>query len=310
MNITELGGDKAQRLGILFALISASLMGLLPPASRAVYAEGGNAVSVMLANTIGRGLAMAVFCLVERRSMFTTRENIRQGLIGGLFQAIAIIGVYKATEHLPGPIVIIIVFTNTLMLLFFMAWRGDIKLDGVTILTTILALCGLSLVVGFWHQSSGSHVIGILFAFSAALATVMRLYVYGRQTKERHPIVVGAETFVPAAIFLLPFMLVQTPTLPITAIGYGYLFLGSVASVIGAFAMFYSISLLGAFRYSLFMKTEPIFTSLFSILLIHEILTPQQYIGMAIVVGSLAFYQISDHRRSRTSLPSLEKGNT
>ena len=56
--------------------------------------------------------------------------------------------------------------------------------------------------------------------------------------------------------------------------------------------MFYAISLLGSFDYSLLSKIEPVFTALFSFLLLGEILKPLQYLGMVIVLGSLAMYQI------------------
>lgn len=294
--------QRAMRLGMVCALISAILYGLWPPCARGVYAEGGNATLVMLVNTFLRAVVMGLFCVVKKQRLFATRTDFRQGLFGGLFQALAVIGIYKATEYLPGPVAIIIIFSHTLMLLFFMAWRREIKLDVITVSSTIIALIGLTFVVDVWHHQSGGHLIGILCAFGAAIATVMRLYVFGQQTKDRHPIVVGAENFISASVFLLPFIFIELPQLPTSRLGYGYLTLGSTTSVVATFSMFYGISLLGAFRYSLLLKMEPLFTALFSIFLIGEILKPQQYLGMIFVIGSLVLYQVFDHRRNRLKI--------
>ena len=79
--------------------------------------------------------------------------------------------------------------------------------------------------------------------------------------------------------------------------GYVWLALAAVSITLGSFGMFYAVSLIGSFRYSLFMKLEPVFTALFSIALVNEVLKPQQYIGMGIVISSLVIYQLSEQRR-------------
>jgi drug/metabolite transporter (DMT)-like permease len=205
--------------------------------------------------------------------------------------------------YIPGPLAIIIVFTHTLMLLFFMAWRGEIKLDVLNIMTTISALFGLTLVLDIWHLQSKTHWIGMGLAFITALSAVSRFYVYGKQTRERHPIVVGAENFLVAAILTLLVLLFQTPKLPSSMSGYAFVIVSCASIAFANFCMFYAISILGSFQYSLMAKLEPIFTSLFSVLLLKEILGLHQYFGIGLVVGSLAGYQFLRHKTySKTPL--------
>jgi drug/metabolite transporter (DMT)-like permease len=47
------------------------------------------------------------------------------------------------------------------------------------------------------------------------------------------------------------------------------------------------------------VKTEPIFTALFSALLLSEVLNADQYAGIAAVIASLGAYQIMEQRRQR-----------
>ena len=87
-----------------------------------------------------------------------------------------------------------------------------------------------------------------------------------------------------------------------------YLLLASLSLAVANLAMFYGIALLGSFRWGLLLKLEPVFTALFSFLLLGEILKPLQYAGMAVVLGSLAAYQITSHRSHSKQITKTEIG--
>lgn len=163
-------------------------------------------------------------------------------------------------------------------------------------------MAGLSIVLDLWHHQSINSIWGIILVFIAALATVSRMYVFGHQTKERHPIVVGAENFLITAILITFTVLYALPHPPITILGATYTVSGCIALVLATFGMFYGISLLGSFQWSLFSKLEPVFTALSSALFLKEFLKPAQYLGIFVVVGSLLIYQIVDHRRRTTGI--------
>jgi probable blue pigment (indigoidine) exporter len=286
-------------LGTLIAALAAAVYGAHTPAERAVYADGGSVSLVVVVTTWMRVLPMALFCIFTRKALFQSQQDIKQSFIGGVFQALSIICILSAVLYLPAPVVIIIIFSHTLMLLFFMAWRSEVKLDAITVSTTVIALGGLSFVIDLWHKQSTSSWVGIALSFIAAFAIVGRMYVYGHQTKERHPIVVGAENFLVAAPLASLMLLFAPVHLPETNMGYVWVGVASLSLALGSFCMFYGISLIGSFRYSLFGKLEPVFTSLFSIWFLGEFLKPVQYVGIAIVVGSLTLYQISEQKRMK-----------
>jgi drug/metabolite transporter (DMT)-like permease len=268
---------------------------------RAVYADGGNIVFMVVLATGTRALTLTLYCVFKKKRLFRTREDTRQGIIGGLFQAFSISAFSAALLFMSGPLVITVLFTHTLMLLFFLMWKGEIKFSVLTLATTASALGGLSLVLDVWHKQSNASLWGIGIALLAAVATVFRLYVYGRQTRERNPAVVGAENFLTAAGFTLLLFFFQAPHAPLSLQGWGWALSAAAAASLATFAMFYGISLIGSFQWSLFAKLEPLFTSLFSVWFIHEVLKPYQYAGIAIVVSSLVLYQVAN--RSRLTPP-------
>ena len=288
-------------LGIASAIAAAIVFGAHTPAERGVFASGGNVALVLVVTTWARALSLLAYSAATRQKLFPSYEDAKQAAIGGACQAITVLCIFTALVHLSAPVVIIIVFSHTLMLLFFMAWRKEIKLDALTLVTTSAALAGLSLVIDLWHQQTAASWYGIGLSFVAALATVSRLYVYGLQTKERNPAAVGAENFLFAAPLASLILLVSPAHFPALPVGYLWLGVASASLALGTFFLFYGISFLGSFRYSLFSKLEPIFTSLFSVLFLGEVLKFQQYMGIVVVVCSLALYQIFGQRRIKTS---------
>lgn len=297
------------RLGFFITLMSAIAYAAWPSALRGAYADGANASFAIIIAMLGRSMPIFVRCLWQRRPIFTARQDLRSGVIGGFFQASSSAAAMAAVAFLPGPLVIVIMFTHTLMLLAYMIWRGETKAEVATLATTGSALIGLCLVLDLFHKQSGSNLTGMGLAFVSAVAIASRLYVYGHQMKTKHPMVVGTENFLFAVLFTLPAALIQTPVPPHSLQGAAWMALGALSLAGGTLGQFYAISLLGAFRYSLFLKLEPLFSTIFAAFLIGDILHPLQYFGIVMVVGSLALFQICDHYRGGKQDPMLNTNN-
>jgi drug/metabolite transporter (DMT)-like permease len=189
-------------------------------------------------------------------------------------------------------LVVTVFGAHTILLLFFLAWRGEIKLDVVNITTSLAVLFALGLVVDVWHAHPGTHWLGMALACISAVIAVSRLYIYGEQTKTRNPIVVGAENFLIAAVLTLLVPIFDAPAFPASDTGWMFLGVGCLSMALGTFGMFYALSILGAFQYSLMAKVEPIITALFAVIVLNEVLKPSQYVGIVLVAGSLVAFQV------------------
>ena len=285
-------------LGILITVFAAFAYGLYPPTARAAYAMQANVVAVILATTWLRALAQVVFCRLKKLPLFVGGIS-KTNILGGFWQALSIIGIMGALQFLSGPVVILIVFTHTLMLLALLIYKKEMDFNLSILLSTIGALFGLGLVLGLWQADIEIIWAGVGLAFLSAIATFNRLYIFGKLTQNQHPIIVGAETFLMAAILLTGLLFWQMPVWPNQFIGFVWIGLSAVSLTMGTFAMFYGISLLGSFRYSLLAKLEPVFAAAFSVIFFGEHLTWQQYIGMILVLLSLAIYQYMSQAKSK-----------
>jgi drug/metabolite transporter (DMT)-like permease len=293
---------KKTALGILIAVAVAIGYGLGPVCARAAYADGANAGYAMVVITLLRTLPLWLFCIVKGKPLFATRRDTMTAVKSGFFQTGSSVTNIIALVTLPAAIAGTIAYTHTLMLLFFLAWKGKVRLNAGNVLSTIAALFGLTLVVDVWNVHSKVDPVGIAFSLASAVAIMSRMYVFDHQTKTRNPAVVGAETFLCTSVLVLLLTLLMKPQMPHTLAGHGWMLLCGTVTGVSTFGLFYGISLIGAFRFSLLMKMEPIFTALFSFLLIGETLYGRQYLGMGFVVGSLAIYQYAEHRKKEKAV--------
>lgn len=249
---------------------------------------------MMVATTFVRTFSLIVFCFLSKKKLFADKTNIKTSITGGFFQGLSNFGIFGALLFIPGPVVIIIVFLHTLMLLFLLAAKGEMKLTALAIITTLMALLGLSFVLDLWQAQSNLNWWGIAIAFVATIATTSRIYIYGKQTQTRHPILMGAEVFSCTAIMLAIAACFIPIEGPHSAIGWWQAAGGCISMALATFGMFYGLKIMGSFNYSLIAKTEPLFTTLFAALVLGEHLSATQVMGILIVISSLSAYQYLD----------------
>ncbi|MBL8637373.1 MAG: DMT family transporter [Alphaproteobacteria bacterium] len=289
---------RKETLGVLIALASAAVFGFYPPATRGAYADGVNPAFIILFTTFWRTASLSLFCLGTKRPLLRKKENIKNGILNGFFQTASTVGILGAMQFLPGPVVITIVFSYTLMLYLFLVFKGEEKLNPQTLIPVFFAFIGLTLVVNVQDKLEEVSLPGLCLAFMAAIATATRVYAYGNVLKKNDPAVIGAETFIFTLLFCSLLTFYQTPLLPQSTMGWVWAGSSAAALSLGSFGMFYGISMIGAFKFSLLTKLEPISGAIFSVILIGEKLSPTQYLGMATVILSLLAYQVLQHRQA------------
>lgn len=167
-------------LGILIAIGSALIFGLYPAATRGAYAEGANAVFIILFTTFSRATTMASFCLLSERRMFAKKSSIGMAMQNGFFQTASGAGVLGGMAFLPGPVVITVLFSYTLLLYLYLVFKKEEQLNFGTLLSVIVALVGLGLAVGTEHKFTNLSLTGLGLAGLGALATATRVYRYGQ----------------------------------------------------------------------------------------------------------------------------------
>ena len=285
-------------LGIFVALLASVFFGAYPPLARASYAAGANVGLVVLATTFGRALLLLFYACARGYRLKQIFRFSKAAAFSGFMQAVSIFGIIASLKFIPGPISITIIFSHTLMLLVIMRFKGELVVTPLLAGVTLVALLGIALVVDIFSNMEGINITGVVLAGIAAVATATRVYSFGKQVKTTPDSIVGAQVFAYASLFSLLVLFWQTPVLPTSFAGFTSLALCVASLGIGSICFFYGISLIGSFKFSLFTKLEPLFTCLYSYLILSETLHASQYLGIALVLGSLVLYQLVEGRKS------------
>ncbi len=290
---------RPETLGVLIAFMSALAYGSWSVAGKTVYHLGGDPVLVAITVTWGRALVLTLVSLKFGNIPFARKTGFKDALIGGVCQAVSAIGFLSAMEYLPVPVVSIILQSYTLGILGFMLWRKEMPITALPILTTFVILGGLSLVLDLWHPMKSMSLIGVGLALLAMVTTAARIYVYGRLTQDRHPILVGAENFLIGGVLMSVYGFFVPPHLPTDPAAFLWLGLAVGLLSVASIGMFLCLPLIGSFRYSLIGKMETVVTTILAALFLGEILSPSQYIGILIVILGLVTYQIVSYQQRK-----------
>jgi drug/metabolite transporter (DMT)-like permease len=280
--------------GYLFIILAALSFGIYPAAAQLTYATGTNAVSLIVVSTALRALSLVIAALLNGYSLRDVYRDSLQAIGSGFLQALSIFGIIVSLQYIPGPVMITIVFSHTLMLLVLLAVRGEQKLTSLTVGTSVAALLGISLVVDLFGSIEHIAWRGVGLALLAAIASASRMYAFGNQVKTTAPEIVGARAFTFATVFLLLLLIWEPPQSPSSSTGMLWFTLACLSLIAGTLFAFMALGRLGSFRTSLMGKVEPVFTCAYSWFLLGEVLHASQYLGIVLVLASLAFYQIID----------------
>lgn len=283
------------KLGMIITVFAAIIFGIYPSAAREAYEHGANIACVILVTTFCRMVGLYMLSSYFKEKPFQSLKESRLNIVAGVFQAMSIIGILGGTYFLPGAVVIVIVFSSSLMLLIFSALRGKMPLTISNFAATCAALFGLALVLNISADLGSAEYVGCGLAFLGAFATFVRAYIYAQQGQLRSPSIVGTESFIVTFMILLPLLFWQMPTIPSSNYGLIMLALCSLTLTVASLGMFYGVTYLGAYRFNMVMKVEPVFTTLFGVVLAKDYLNTMQYLGIAIVLISIMISQLYGH---------------
>jgi drug/metabolite transporter (DMT)-like permease len=249
---------------------------------------------LIVVSTALRTLALLSAALKKGYSLAEIYKEPLSAVGSGFFQAVSVFGIIASLRYIPGPVMITIVFTHTLMLLVLLVIRGQAQLTALSVGTSIMALVGISLVVDLTGNLDRVEWRGVTLALIAAFATASRMYAYGNHVKITASEIVGTRAFTCATGFLLLLVAWDTPHPPTSLQGYIWMVAACISLMAGTVFSFKALEVLGSFRTSLVLKVEPVCTCVYSWLILNELLKGSQYLGVALVLGSVAFYQYRD----------------
>lgn len=256
------------------------------------------------------GIAAAVLligvALIKPSILRVRRDQLRLLVAYGL-AGVALVQLmfFIAVSRLPVGIAMLLEYTSPVLVAFWVRFVRKVRLPMLSWIGIALAFLGLALVAQVW-KSLELDGVGLLAGIGAALCSAAYYLLGERGASEHHPIgmvtwgmVVGAlGLFVVAPPWTMPFAAVRTTStfggaeVPVWAL------LVTVALISTALAYTLSISSLRHLPStvaSVLALSEPIVATLIAWLMLGETLSPDQIIGMVVLLSGAALVQVASH---------------
>jgi drug/metabolite transporter (DMT)-like permease len=257
---------------------------------KVVFASGMDVMTMVSL----RGVLVVAFMFVWLRIQpppiwHTHRQRLIACFIGVLFAG-TMFGLMKAISLLPVSIAILAYFAYPPLTGIGGGITGVDRLGWPALLTAITAFLGLALMLGSeYRYLSGA---GITWALGAAGFRVVSLLMTRAYLNGTDPRVTTWYSMVPSTLlFVVGSAVIGDWRTPDSLLGWAAFAGTSVGSTLSTLLIYMSTNRVGPFRTAFIMNLEPLVTTILSMLLLGEVLTPLQALGAAVMIVSLLVFQ-------------------
>jgi drug/metabolite transporter (DMT)-like permease len=274
---------ETRSTGLLPGVASALSFSAADVLGKIVFNDGMDVLSFVAA----RGLLTTLFFWLWLRHAPPSRPHTRRerivSLAIGLIFAANMFGLLLAIQLLPLSIAILTYFVYPLLTGFAGAATGIDRVGVRGLLAALAAFIGLAMMLG---------ALGVASALFAAILRVVTLLITRHSLRATDARLNTWYSLAPSAlIFLLASVLTQTWSAPESLVGWGAFAGMTLTSTLSVLLIFVSVTRIGPFRTALIMNLEPLVSTLASVALLGEVLTPVQAVGGVLMVVALFAFQ-------------------
>ena len=269
---------------MLFALITACGLGAITTQAKIFYADGGNAMTLMLARFIVSTLVFGLL-LTIRRDHFRVAVKQRLPLILlGVVWSAAMICYLVSVETISVSLAVLILYLYPLMVLAYSILKRQLKASPGLIILFCAAFIGLYLAL-----SGGKITVdvnGILFAALASCGAALTFVCGARVAPAMSPLLIAFWINAIGLIMVLP-MMAGKLALPAATGGTIALGLATAFYLVAILSQFQALARLTAARAAFLLNLEPVVSILLARLILDETLSITQTSGVIVVIAAV-----------------------
>ena len=281
---------EARKIALLPGIASALSFSAADVLGKIVFNDGMDVLSFVTA----RGLLTTLFFwlwlrLAPPARRHTRRERMVSLAIGVMFAA-NMFGLLLAIQLLPLSIAILTYFVYPLLTGLAGAATGIDRVGLRGLLAALAAFIGLAMMLG--ARLGEIEALGVASALFAAVLRVVTLLITRHSLRATDARLNTWYSMTPSTlIFVLASVLTQTWNAPESLVGWGAFAGMTLTSTLSVLLIFISVTRIGPFRTALIMNVEPLVSTLASMALLGEVLTPVQAVGGVLMLAALFAFQ-------------------
>lgn len=275
---------KPVHAGIFYALITAIGLGAITTQAKIFYADGGNAMTLMLTRFLVCTLVFGLL-IAFRRERFNIDRRQRLAVFKlGLIWSGSMICYLLSVESISVSLAVLVFYVYPLLVLSYSLLRRQISPSPVLISVFCLAFLGLYLAL-----SSGSmklDITGLMFASLAGLGAAYTFIKGARVAPLLNPLVMTFWINGVGLAMIIPLVYTQF-SLPTVSGALIALAAATLFYLIAILCQFQALARLPATTAAFLLNLEPVVSILLAAIILQEHLTGLQWVGIAMVLSVL-----------------------
>ena len=294
--------QSGDTVGTVFALISATGLGLALIVARVAYEGGTNGPTVAMIRSLALVAALFVYCRLTGRSLGLGRRDRRRCAGLGLLMAIAFYGPIGSIEFIPTGLAVLLFFIFPLLVALIEAVLDRVWPAPHRLLALACAFAGVAAMLG--ASFGTANPLGMSLALAGAIAVSLNTVGIMRLLGQVSPLVSMFHMVVSATIALVVLTLATgSVDLPDSDSGWAGLFGAVFLQCISLPLYFVAISRIGALKSAMLANIQPVTTIIIGAMVLGEILNVAQLAGGATVLASVVVMQWYDAKARRRREP-------
>ena len=272
------------RSGVIYALVTAICLGSITTQAKLYYAEGGNAMTLMLARFFVSTLVFGLFVFFRRQSFrVNTSERMGVLLVGCVWSA-AMIFYLLSVETISVSLAVLILYAYPLLVLLYSMSSGQLPLSLRLILLFLLAFAGLYLAL-----STGKvelDTTGLIFAGLASLGAAFTFIKGARVAPLLNPLLMTFWINFAGLVMILP-LVYSSFVIDTSPAGLTALAIATAFYVVAILCQFQALARLPAASAAFILNLEPVVSILLAVFILKEQLSLPQWFGVFLVIAVL-----------------------
>lgn len=280
---------KNQRtLGIVVALVSAVNFAVANTLAGVAYKGGSDPLTLSTTRFILPMVLVFLILKFSGKPILLKGKANWAGIALGLVTVIYNFALLSAIDLLPVSIAILIFYLFPILTAFFLAFLGWGRLTPPMVIGAFIAFFGLSLAlaVQFNELNKIGMIYGLISAVGFAIVCTLSNRIMRGQDSRQGTLYLSATA---ALTMIVISIIVGEFNLPVTGAGWAGFMASHILYAAAIIGFYISISMVGAAATTFFSNLEPIVVVGAGYILLGQLITPWQMVGVAIVVAALIY---------------------
>ncbi len=276
-------GPDPERMnpGVVYALVAACGLGAVTTQAKFVYADGGNALTLMFWRFVMSVLVIGLLVILQRGSFRLPRETRMSAVLVGIIWSASMICYLMAVESISVSLAVLILYSYPVLVFVASVASGRLALSARTAVAFFTAFTGLALMLLSKDQTP--NLPGILFAMLAACGAAYTFLAGGAVANRMNPLVLTFWVNLMGILLIMPLVYGRF-SMPSSHFALTMLGGATLCYVIAIVCQFQSLARMPSAKAAFVFNFEPVVSILLALGVLGESLSYLQWTGAGLVI--------------------------